>query len=246
MILPSRRRLGAVALIVAGLGAFLVPFLLHSPSPQGTSPTPTGAKDNTSSSIACSPSTIAMGGTSSCTASVPDTTTASNVPTGTVSFASSNPGVGTVSASCSLSAGKCTADFTSVAIGTATITGTYGGDSSHNGSSGSSTVVIATHTGNGNGNGNGDGNGNCGEAISPDPGHDKGNGKDNGNAFGLVKNKMDTTVALMKAMGKSNPAFHLHHDTDTENDKTHHSIAIHDPGDHDSSCATGEEQHDQN
>jgi len=51
---------------------------------------------------------------------------------------------------------------------------------------------------------------------------------------------------LMKAMGKSNPAFHLHHDTDTENDKTHHSIAIHDPGDHDSSCATGEEQHDQN
>jgi len=154
--------------------------------------------------------------------------------------------VGTVSASCSLSAGKCTADFTSVAIGTATITGTYGGDSSHNGSSGSSTVVIATHTGNGNGNGNGDGNGNCGEAISPDPGHDKGNGKDNGNAFGLVKNKMDTTVALMKAMGKSNPAFHLHHDTDTENDKTHHSIAIHDPGDHDSSCATGEEQHDQN
>ncbi len=246
MILPTRRRLGAVALIVAGLGAFLVPFLLHSPSPQGTSPTPTGAKDNTSSSIACSPSTIAMGGTSSCTASVPDTTTASNVPTGTVSFASSNPGVGTVSASCSLSAGKCTADFTSVATGTATITGTYGGDSSHNGSSGSSNVIIATHTGNGNGNGNGNGggNGNCGEAISPDPGHDKGNGKDNGNAFGLVKNKMDTTVALMKAMGKSNPAFHLHHDTDTDNDEAHGSKSIHNPGDHDSSCAAGEEKHE--
>ena len=244
MILPSRRRLGAVALMVAGLGAFLVPFLLHSPSPQGTSPTPTGAKDNTSSSIACSPSTIAMGGTSSCTASVPDTTTASNVPTGTVSFASSNPGVGTVSASCSLSAGKCTADFTSVATGTATITGTYGGDSSHNGSSGSSNVVIATHTGNGNGNGEGGGNGNCGEAISPDPGHDKGNGKDNGNAFGLVKNKMDTTVALMKAMGKSNPAFHLHHDTDTDSDEAHGSKSIHNPGDNDSSCAAGEEKHE--
>ncbi len=151
MILPSRRRLGAVALIVAGLGAFLVPFLLHSPSPQGTSPTPTGAKDNTSSSIACSPS---------------------------------------------------------------------------------------------NGNGNGGGNGNCGEAISPDPGHDKGNGKDNGNAYGLIKNKMDTTVALMKAMGKSNPAFHLHHDTDTDNDEAHGSKSIHNPGDHDSSCAAGEEKHE--
>src|SRR5438094_6683310 len=201
MILPTRRRLGAVALFVAGLGAFLVPFLLHSPYPQGTSPTPTGAKDNTSSSIACSPSTITMGGTSSCTASVPDTTTPSNVPTGTVSFASSNPGVGTVSASCSLSAGKCTADFTSVATGTATITGTYSDDSSHNGRSGSSSVLIATHPGTDNGNGNGGGNGNCGEARSPDSGHDKGNGKDKGNAFGLVKNKMDATVALMKAMG---------------------------------------------
>src|SRR5256886_1814597 len=230
MIFPSRRRLGAVALIVAGLGACLVPFLLNSPSPQGTSPTPTGAKDNTSSSIACSPSTIAMGGTSSCTASVPDTTTASNVPTGTVSFASSNPGVGTVSASCSLSAGKCTADFTSVATGTATITGTYGGDSSHNGSYGSPPAVTPTHTGNGNGNGNGGGNGNCGEARSPDPGHDKGNGKDNGNAYGLIKNKMEATVALMKAMGKANPAFHLHHDTDTDHAEAHGSKTTHDPG----------------
>src|SRR5207237_1716178 len=41
MIVPSRRTLGAAALIAAGIGAFLVPFLLHSPSTQGTSPTPT-------------------------------------------------------------------------------------------------------------------------------------------------------------------------------------------------------------
>src|SRR5439155_25195831 len=40
MNIPSRRRLGAAALIVSGIGAFLVPFLLHSPSPQGTSPSP--------------------------------------------------------------------------------------------------------------------------------------------------------------------------------------------------------------
>src|SRR2546426_5888903 len=41
MIVPSRRTLGAAALIAAGIGAFLVPFLLHSPSTQSTSPTPT-------------------------------------------------------------------------------------------------------------------------------------------------------------------------------------------------------------
>ena len=33
----TKRRIGAIALIVAGIGAFLVPFLLHSPTPQGTS-----------------------------------------------------------------------------------------------------------------------------------------------------------------------------------------------------------------
>jgi hypothetical protein len=37
MIIPSRRKLGAAALIIAGIGAFLVPFLLHSPTTQGTS-----------------------------------------------------------------------------------------------------------------------------------------------------------------------------------------------------------------
>src|SRR5438876_7456522 len=41
MIVPSRRTLGAAALIAAGIGAFLVPFLLHSPSTRSTSPTPT-------------------------------------------------------------------------------------------------------------------------------------------------------------------------------------------------------------
>ena len=46
MNLPNRRKLGAVALIVAGIGAFLVPFLLHAPTPQGT-PTSPGGKDTT-------------------------------------------------------------------------------------------------------------------------------------------------------------------------------------------------------
>ena len=152
MIVPTRRTLGAAALIAAGIGAFLVPFLLHSPSTQSTSPTPT---------------TPGNGG--------------------------KNP---------------------------TTPSGSSGGDNSGNG-------------------------GSCGEAKSHDPNpHDKGNGKDNGNAFGVVKNKLDATVALMKSMGKSNPAFHLHHDTDTDNDKAHGSKSIHNPGDHDSSCASGEEKHE--
>ena len=160
MIVPSRRTLGAAALIAAGIGAFLVPFLLHSPSTQGTSPTPTtpGSGKNPTTPSGSSGTTVSPSGS--------------------------------------------------------------GGDNSGKG-------------------------GSCGEAKSHDPNpHDKGNGKDNGNAYGVVKNKLDTTVALMKSMGKSNPAFHLHHDTDTGNGKAHGSKSIHDPGDYDSSCAAGEEKHE--
>src|SRR5690349_21935091 len=64
MIIPSRRKLGAAALIIAGIGAFLVPFLLHSPSTQGTSPTPTtpnnGGKNPTTPSGSDSP-TVSTG-----------------------------------------------------------------------------------------------------------------------------------------------------------------------------------------
>ena len=37
MILPDRRRLGAIALVVAGVGAFLAPFLIHGPALQANS-----------------------------------------------------------------------------------------------------------------------------------------------------------------------------------------------------------------
>jgi hypothetical protein len=182
MIMPSRRKLGAIALIAAGLIAVAVPFmLLHGSSPQGTSPNPgTGGNDNNNNNN--------NGGSKTTT-----TTT--------------TPGGGT------------------------TGTSNSGGN-------------------NGNGNGNGSGTESCtgtksSDPKTADPDHDNGNGKDNGNAYGLVKNKVDNTVALMKAMGKSNPAFHLHHDTDTDNDSAHGHHHIHDPGDHDSSCAAGEEKHEQ-
>src|SRR2546428_8421827 len=155
MIMPSRRKLGAAALIIAGIGAFLVPFLLHSPSTQGTSSNDnngTHAKDYTSSSVTCSPSTIASGDKSTCTATVPDTTTSSNTPTGPVSFMSSNPGVGTVATYCTLSAGTCAADFAGAAAGTTTITGTYGGDPTHTGSVGRYDIIITTPNGTARGN----------------------------------------------------------------------------------------------
>jgi len=148
MNIPSRRRLGAAALIVAGISAFLVPFLLHSPSIQGTSPSPT-------------------------------TTT--------------------------------------------------GGDN------GGKTPTTPS-------------GGSCSEAKSHGPSsHDSGNSNGNGigNAYGVMKNKLHTTVALVKAMGSSNPAFHLHHDTDSDNDAAQGHSGVHGHGDHDSSCAAAEEEHEQ-
>ena len=53
MILPNRRRLGAIALVVAGVGAFLVPFLLHGPALQGTSTTTTTTTTKTPGTTGC-------------------------------------------------------------------------------------------------------------------------------------------------------------------------------------------------
>jgi hypothetical protein len=171
MIIPSRRKLGAAALIAAGIGAFLVPFLLHSPSTQGTS-------NNNNNN----------GGHTTTT-----TTTTTPSPSKT------------------------------------TPTGDNDRDDKGSGGSGGSTGNTGT----------------CSEDKAKNPSHsDNDDGQHKGNAFGVLKNKMDTTVALVKAMGTHNSAFHLHHDTDTDNDKGHGHKGLHDPGDHDSSCAAGEEKHE--
>jgi len=153
MIIPSRRKLGAAALIIAGIGAFLVPFLLHSPSTQGTSPTPTtpnnGGKNPTTPSGSDSPAVSPSGST-----------------------------------------GTCSED----------------------------------------------------KAKDPSPG-DNGKGKHNGNAYGVLAKQLDTTVALVKAMGTHNAAFHSQHDTKTDNDTVHaHQHASSESSnDHNSSCAEKEE-----
>src|SRR5438552_1839482 len=101
-------------------------------------------KDDTSTSVACSPSSIGPGATSTCMVTVTDTATASNTPTGSVDLISSNTSVGTVEASCTLTAGSCSATFTAVSGGTAILTGNYGGDASHNPSSGTSNTITVT------------------------------------------------------------------------------------------------------
>ena len=154
--IPSRRKLGAAALIIAGIGAFLVPFLLHSPSTQGTSPT------------------------------TPTTTTKTTPPPTTTPTTPTHPGTAD-------SKDPCTGD----------------------------------------------------KAKDPSP-SDNGEGKHKGNAWGVLKNQMDTTVALVKAMGTHNAAFHSHHDTKTDNDTVHahHHASPESSNDHDSSCAEKEETND--
>src|SRR6266571_3264508 len=91
-------------------------------------------KDGTSTAVVCTPSSIAIGGTSTCAATVSDTTTPSNTPTGSVAFTLSAGTTGGVlsAASCTLAAGSCSVTFQgSTASGTATVTGTYGGDANH-------------------------------------------------------------------------------------------------------------------
>ncbi len=158
MMIPSRRKLGAAALIIAGIGAFLVPFLLHSPTTQGTSPSTT---------------TPGSGGKN------PTTPSGSGSPTVTPSSSSG-------------STGTCSED----------------------------------------------------KAKDPSPA-DNGEGNHKGNAFGVLKNQMDTTVALVKAMGTHNAAFHTHHDTKTDNDTVNaHHASSESSNDHDSSCAEKEETND--
>ncbi len=106
----------------------------------------TPPRDNTSTTVACSPSSILAGETSTCTVTVVDTTTASNTPTGTVSFVATGV-VTPSSASCNLASGNCTVTFTGTVAGTASVTGAYGGDLTHNASvAGAATITVGPNT----------------------------------------------------------------------------------------------------
>src|SRR5207245_7500498 len=113
---------------------------------------PTAPHLQTSTAVSCSPTMVPVGSPSSCTATVTDSTPLSaTAPTGTVSFtqdlassafasctlggATTNFLTGAVSTSCAVS-------YTPTMVGPHTVTASYSGDTTHNGSSGA-TVVTA-------------------------------------------------------------------------------------------------------
>jgi hypothetical protein len=109
-----------------------------------------GGAHPTSTSVTCSPGTVAVGQATTCTAMVTDTVSGGQTtPTGTVAFTSSRPGSFSGSP-CTLTgsgaSASCSVTYAPGASGTPTradtITATYGGDSTHDGSSGSTSVTV--------------------------------------------------------------------------------------------------------
>jgi len=115
-----------------------------------------------STTVSCSPASLALGsGSSNCTTTVSDTKGSGVVtPTGTVALGSSGPGT-FASGSCALSAissgvARCSTTYTPNAIGTGShsITAAYAGDTAHDSSQGTTSVgVTASVVGGGGGGG---------------------------------------------------------------------------------------------
>src|SRR5437899_6789879 len=107
----------------------------------------------TTTSVSCAPPSVAFGSSTTCTATVTDTSTTPTTPTGTVSFTSSGTGTFTGSP-CTLAAGTtagtatCFATYapTGTVARTDTITGSYSGDTGHSTSSGTFSLTVTTGT----------------------------------------------------------------------------------------------------
>jgi hypothetical protein len=122
----------------------------HEPSSAKTTVTVT--KRSTSTGVSCSPASVMVGQASTCTASVIDTDVGmQSTPTGSVSFSSdtsggsfSGPGSCTLAATGTAGQASCSVSYTpgQVGSGTHTITASYGGDSTHQTSSGTTTVTV--------------------------------------------------------------------------------------------------------
>lgn len=106
----------------------------------------TVAVSTTATSLICRPPSFAAGGSTVCTAEVKNTGAPAAVPSGTVRFASSLEGQPEPS-SCTLNeSGSCSATFSATASGTYAIAATYGGDATHPGSRGETTVTARNVT----------------------------------------------------------------------------------------------------
>src|SRR3989454_512174 len=123
---------------------------IHNSSGNTASPFALNATRGTSTTVACSPSTVLAGVATICTATVTDTHPAgtASAPSGTVTFSTSS--TGTFSGSpCTLtsatsSSSTCSVSYTptNAASATHTITGSYGGSSTHLASSGTASVTV--------------------------------------------------------------------------------------------------------
>jgi hypothetical protein len=108
----------------------------------------------TSSAVSCDPTSIFVGETTTCSATVTDTAaTSASPPSGSVSFGTGAVGVGSFGSGgvCTLApstatASSCPVTYTPSQVGTGThqLTGSYGGGASHDPSQGTSTPLTVT------------------------------------------------------------------------------------------------------
>src|SRR5439155_857850 len=115
----------------------------------------TALKHETSTAVSCSPAMVPVGSPSSCTATVTDSTPISaTAPSGTVSFtedlassafASCTLGSPTTNSTTGAVSTSCTVSYTPTVVGAHTITASYGGDTTHIGSSDMIVVTALQH-----------------------------------------------------------------------------------------------------
>src|SRR2546422_75997 len=129
-------------------------------SPLGATTTPTSISltvtaaqpHATATTVSCSPSSVQVGSQTTCTATVTDTSSSgATAPTGTVGFTSNSTGTfSPTSATCTLASGppagtaSCSVSYTPTVAGHHLITGSYTGDSTHSGSTGSFKLAVAS------------------------------------------------------------------------------------------------------
>ncbi len=110
--------------------------------------------DTTSTAASCQPTTVLVGQSSTCSATVTDTGSGIVTPTGSVSFKSDSSGAFGSGGSCALAAAasagtaSCHVSYTPTAegSGTHTISSTYGGDAGHAGSSSPTQLAVSLAT----------------------------------------------------------------------------------------------------
>src|SRR3989441_3281788 len=107
----------------------------------------TVTKRTTSTSVTCSPNFVQPGVSTTCQATVTDTSPGTFItPTGTVTWTTNATGTFSPSNSCTLTgtgpSASCTVTYTPTSRGVHLITATYQGDTDHFGSSGSTTLAV--------------------------------------------------------------------------------------------------------